>query len=111
MEEFTKQMAHSSMSVLTKVVRRSCELSQSKSFCELPTDSLCSLRKSRQKLEGKARKSPRVGRAGVSNGCDFNTVIPKHVFTLVLDLLPHSLTHAGCSMTPNVCSRTDVRVK
>lgn len=35
MEEFTKQMAHSSMSVLTKVVRRSCELSQSKSFCRL----------------------------------------------------------------------------
>lgn len=62
MEEFTKQMAHSSMSVLTKVVRRSCELSQSKSFCQLLTDSLCSLRKSRQKLEGKARKSLHVGR-------------------------------------------------
>lgn len=103
MEEFTKQMAHPSMSALTKVLRRSCELSQSKSFCQLPTDSLGSLRKSRQKLEGEARESQRVGRAGVSRGCDCHTVIPKHVFTLILDLLPHSLTHAGCSMTPNVC--------
>lgn len=62
MEEFTKQMAHSSMSVLTKLVRRSCELSQSKSFCQLPTDSLCSRWKSRHKLEGKATKSLRAGR-------------------------------------------------
>lgn len=63
-----------------------------KTFCQLLTDSLCSLRKSRQKLEGKARKSLRVRGAGVSYGCDCNTVILKHVFTLVLDLLPHLLT-------------------
>lgn len=110
MEEFTKQMAHSSMSVLTKLVRRSCELSESKSFCQLPTDPLCSLRRSRQKLEGKARKSLCVGRVA-SVTAAIVTLILKHVFTLVLDLLPHSLTHAGCSMTPNVCSRANVRVK
>lgn len=74
-----------------------------KTFCQLLTGSLRSLPKNGQKLERKAGKSPLVMRAGISDGCDCNTVILLHVFTLVLDLLPHALTHTGGSMTPNVC--------
>lgn len=79
-----------------------------KTFCQLLSGWLCLFPKNGQKLE---RKSPRAKRAGVSDGCDWNTGILMHAFTPVPDLLPHALTHTGCLMTPNVCYRMNVRVK
>lgn len=74
-----------------------------KTFCQLLTGSLRSLPKNGQKLKRKAGKSPRARRAGVSDGCDCNTVILKHVFTLVLDLLPCVLTHTPAARWHQMC--------